>query len=332
MLGWYRAHRRDLPWRRTRDPYRIWISEIMLQQTRVAAVLEHYARFTARFPTVRSLADADEAEVLAQWSGLGYYRRARMMHQAAKAVVADHDGRFPETAEELLSLPGIGAYTAAAVASIAFGEAVAVVDGNVERVLTRVAALDAEAADGAGKQPSALAKQIRELAGQLVDPQSPSDFNQAMMELGATICLPRSPLCLQCPVQSLCLTRGEHRTIPRKALEPRDAFFSLIERRRGVLREILMEQRPADISLMAGMWQLPELTTAPAAEPVCIVKHAITVTNYTVRVFEAEAEASPSGRRHDWATKWFLLEEAREQALTGLARKVLKRLRPVGSD
>ena len=295
----------------------------MLQQTRVAAVLEHYARFTARFPTVESLAEAEEAEVLAQWSGLGYYRRARMMHGAARVLVAEWGGRFPETAEKLLLLPGIGAYTAAAVASIAFGEAVAVVDGNVERVLMRVAGLDA--ALGSDRAVP-LAREIRELAGNLVDPEAPSDFNQAMMELGATICLPRGPLCLQCPVQSLCVTRGEHRTVPRKKQEPRDAFYALVKRERGAAVEILLEQRPKDISLMAGMWQLPELAGAPVGEePVCTVKHAITVTNYTVRVFAAE---QPMGRLHEWATRWFLLEEAREQALTGLARKVLAR-RPV---
>ena len=287
----------------------------MLQQTRVAAVLEHYARFTARFPTVKALAEAEEAEVLAQWSGLGYYRRARMMHRAAKVLMAEYGGRFPETAEKLLLLPGIGAYTAAAVASIAFGEAVAVVDGNVERVLTRVAGLDA-----VGPLISA-GRRVRELAGVLVDAESPSDFNQGMMELGATICLPRGPLCLQCPVQGMCLTRGEHRTVPRKPQEPRDAFYALVERKRGAGVEILLEQRPVDVSLMAGMWQLPELAGALEQQPVCIVKHAITVTNYTVRVFEAPGLA---GGLHGWETRWFLLEEAREQALTGLARKVLR--------
>jgi A/G-specific adenine glycosylase len=215
LLGWYREHARDLPWRRTSDPYRIWISEIMLQQTRVAAVLEHYARFTTRFPTVQDLAAASEADVLALWSGLGYYRRARMMHRAAQVVVSEHGGIFPRTAEALLALPGIGAYTAAAVASIAFGEPVAVVDGNVERVLARVYALDGAA--GAKSRVST----IRRLADELIDPEHPSHFNQAMMEMGATVCLPRGPLCLQCPLQPMCLTRGEHATVRRKPLLPR---------------------------------------------------------------------------------------------------------------
>jgi A/G-specific adenine glycosylase len=311
LLSWYREHARDLPWRRTTDPYRIWISEIMLQQTRVAAVLEHYARFTARFPTVQELAEASEADVLALWSGLGYYRRARMMHRAAQAVVSEHGGVVPRTAEELLSLPGIGAYTAAAVASIAFGEPVAVVDGNVERVLTRIAALDAQ---------KSAALSVRKLADELIDPEHPSHFNQAMMELGATVCLPRAPLCLQCPVQAMCLTRGEHAVIARKPLVPRDAFFALIEKE----QQVLLEQRPANASLMAGMWQLPELTAEPpGAKAVCKLNHSITVTTYTVRVYtDANNFSNP------WPRDWAPLSGAGNLPLTGLARKILRRLRP----
>ncbi len=313
MLGWYATHARDLPWRRTRDPYLIWISEIMLQQTRVAAVLEHYARFTARFPTVQALAGAEEAEVLALWSGLGYYRRARMMHRAARAVVDEFRGVFPNTASDLLKLPGIGAYTAAAVASIAFGEPVAVVDGNVERVLTRVAALTQGAKQGASTSTA-----IRELAGRMLDAEQPSAFNQAMMELGATVCLPRGPLCLQCPVQPVCVTRGEHAVTPRKALVARDAFYSFMEKD-GL---VLLEQRPADASLMAGMWQLPELDAAPVdGALICKVKHSITVTNYRVSVF-----AGAENYRHDWGREWVQRDRAEELALTGLARKVLRKL------
>lgn len=321
LLNWYGDHARDLPWRRTRDPYLIWISEIMLQQTRVAAVLEHYARFTRRFPAVDDLAAADEADVLAQWSGLGYYRRARMMHRAARAVMQEHGGVFPRTAQELLTLPGIGAYTAAAVASIAFGEAVAVVDGNVERVLTRVAGWDASDAAAAKK----ATVQIRLLAQELIDPREPSHFNQAMMELGATICLPRGPLCLQCPVQALCATRGEHPTVKRRPLTPRDAFYALVEKD----GQILLEQRPGDASLMAGMWQLPQLEAAPAAKPLCTVKHSITVTNYTVRVY-AQGAFQPEqsfGGNSGWNRRWIPLASASTLPLTGLARKILRRLR-----
>src|SRR3954454_9751140 len=173
LLRWYDANRRDLPWRRTRDPYRIWVSEIMLQQTRVAAVLEHYRLFLGAFPTVEALAAASEPEVLALWSGLGYYRRARMLYRAAKRVAEDCAGVMPRTAEGLLTLPGVGAYTAAAVASIAFDEQVAVVDGNVERVLARVA--------GWSAAEVGFVTRVRTCADTLVDPERPGDFNQGMM-------------------------------------------------------------------------------------------------------------------------------------------------------
>ncbi len=350
LLAWYRSHARDLPWRRTTDPYCIWISEIMLQQTRVAAVLDHYARFLERFPAVSDLAIAPEADVLALWSGLGYYRRARMMHRAAQAIVQEYGGQFPQTAAGLLKLPGIGAYTAAAVASIAYGESVAVVDGNVERVLRRVAALDETKPDASAPTPvppnagetelsastrgagllKSIAIAVRELADLLVDPEHPSHFNQAMMELGATICLPRGPLCLQCPVQSLCRTRGEHPTVARKPPVARNAFYALAERFRKDAAEVLLERRPAAASLMAGMWQLPELSQAPAdAEELCSVKHAITVTNYTVRVYALEWSVDRPWRLHDWETGWFPLDRVYEQPLTGLARKVLRKLRTV---
>src|SRR5579863_2545046 len=189
LLEWYERNRRDLPWRRNPNPYSIWVSEIMLQQTRVATVVEHYRTFLNRFPTLLSLALAGEEEVLAEWSGLGYYRRARMLHKAAQFVANQLKGNLPATSEELRALPGVGAYTAAAIASIAFGEPVAVVDGNVERVLCRMAGWELGSRAGG----AALKKQIDALAGQLVDPARPGDFNQAVMELGATVCLPRSP-------------------------------------------------------------------------------------------------------------------------------------------
>ena len=197
LLAWYDRCARDLPWRHDRHPYRVWLSEVMLQQTRVAAVLEHYRIFLERFPTVQQLAAARESSVLAAWSGLGYYRRARMLHAAAKAVVTHHGGEFPSTVAELRNLPGIGRYTAAAIASIVFNLPVAVVDGNVERVLLR-----AFGDSPAEKDPWALAEELLSRA-------RPGDFNQAMMELGATVCLPRQPRCTICPVFELCATRGD---------------------------------------------------------------------------------------------------------------------------
>jgi A/G-specific adenine glycosylase len=188
LLAWYDAHRRELPWRVSRDPYRVWLSEIMLQQTRVAAVIEYYQEFLRRFPTIKKLAAAREASVLAAWSGLGYYRRARTMHAAARVIVYERGGSFPANAEELRMLPGVGRYTAAAIASIAFDKPVAVVDGNVERVLQRIS----------GKRFAG--EELWTAAHHLLDARRPGDFNQAMMELGATVCTPRMPTCLMCPV------------------------------------------------------------------------------------------------------------------------------------
>ncbi len=254
-MSWYRSHARDLPWRGTSDPYRTWVSEVMLQQTRVAAVIEHYERFLRRFPSMLSLALAPEAEVLAAWSGLGYYRRARMLHHAAKFVTSELNGALPNTAAALRTLPGIGEYTCAAIASIAFGESIAVVDGNVERVLLRLTGR-AEESTAAGRafvlaQASALVPRRR------IDEQhnAAGDHNQAMMELGATICLPRAPLCLHCPVYSMCKTRGEHLTPPRAAQRSRQAAYLLSLRKSGTATEVLLEQRAADASLMPGMYR-----------------------------------------------------------------------------
>ena len=198
LLEWYDRNRRDLPWRRTKDPYAIWVSEIMLQQTRVAAVIERYNSFMAKFPTVKALAQASEQDVLAQWSGLGYYRRARMLQKAAQVVSANHKGQLPTTAAELRKLAGIGAYTAAAIASIAYGEHIAVVDGNVERVLSRLRGWESEDS----REQGAIRRKVDTLAAELVDADRPGDFNQAVMELGATVCTPRNPQCLACPWQS----------------------------------------------------------------------------------------------------------------------------------
>src|SRR5487761_103259 len=211
LLTWFRQNARDLPWRRTRDPYRIWVSEVMLQQTRVAAVIQRYIQFISRFPTPVALALAREQDVLALWSGLGYYKRARMLHSAAQMMVNEHGGSLPKTSVELRRLPGVGDYTAAAIASIAHGEPSAVVDGNVERVVIRLL--------GIGTPSNRLsATRLKEAANRLLDPVVPGTFNQAMMELGATVCLPRVPLCSVCPVQDFCKTRGEHTARPRKQM------------------------------------------------------------------------------------------------------------------
>ncbi len=212
LLEWFHKFQRDLPWRRNKDPYRIWLSEIMLQQTRVAAVIPFYERFLENFPTIRALAAAPEAEVLRLWAGLGYYSRARNLQSAAKKIVAEHGGEFPRTAEQTLELPGIGSYTAAAILSIAFGERHAVLDGNVARVIARLDAVHGDLRESARWQA------LQTEADRLLDPGAPSDWNQAMMELGAMICTPKSPQCLLCPVAESCRARqlGLTEVIPEK--------------------------------------------------------------------------------------------------------------------
>jgi len=332
LLEWYWQHQRNLPWRQSSNPYAIWVSEIMLQQTRVAVVADRYQEFMKRFPTLISLALAPEQDVLALWSGLGYYRRARMLHKAAEFVAAHLGGNLPVRAEELRLLPGIGAYTAAAIASIAHGEPVAVVDGNVERVLCRLAGWDAGSRKGGG---AALRRKIEDLAGRLLDRARPGDFNQAIMELGAMVCTPRNPQCPVCPLLADCKTRGEHKTPRRAPMMSRAVGYALSvrtgsapqERRGPGGREVLLEQRPAEQSVMPGMWELPMLVRSdvPQKDLRMTVRHAIMQVNYYVRVrtvFEDDIESMTveGGER-----RWVPLREAAGMALTGLARKVLTR-------
>jgi A/G-specific adenine glycosylase len=344
LLRWYDGNRRDLPWRRTRDPYRIWLSEIMLQQTRVAAVLEHYRLFLQRFPTVRVLAAASESSVLAAWSGLGYYRRARMLRRCAQQIVEEHRGRFPKDCENLQALPGIGRYTAAAIASIAFAEPVAVVDGNVERVLQRLAG------------SRLTSKQTWQRAQSLLTESRPGDFNQAMMELGATVCTPRQPKCAACPVRKWCATQGEIRQDQLPSAQRKKEIWCALDQREGHIRLV---QRSRRESLMAGMWELPQWTQPPyqalASEPVTrpaaerrkitahgasrgsaarssrapqgrknesdavpwqTFRHSITVTDYTVHVLRHPAPAVRG--------QWIAIANIRQMPITGLTRKILK--------
>jgi A/G-specific adenine glycosylase len=309
LLAWYDRHRRELPWRQNRDPYRVWLSEIMLQQTRVAAVIDHYQEFLRRFPTVQKLAAARESSVLAAWSGLGYYRRARMMHTAAKVIVRDHRAKFPESNGQLRALPGIGRYTAAAIASIAFGESVAVVDGNVERVLRRMS----------GKM--LVGEELWDAAEHLLDAKRPGDFNQAMMELGATVCTPRAPGCLMCPVRELCATRGELRPAAKPEPQRKREIHYALNHRNGDCGggAVFLVRRPDDGSLMPGMWELPEIEAmVNSGSPIFSLRHSITVTDYTVRVWRVAAAPMVSG-------KWISVDRLEKVALTGLARKILLR-------
>jgi len=299
---WYRKHARTLPWRGVNDPYATWLSEIMLQQTRVATVIDRYREFLERFPTLNNLANAEENEVLALWSGLGYYRRARMLHRGAQFVVRELDGKLPRTAAELKTLPGVGAYTAAAIASIAFGESIAVVDGNVERVLLRIMGL-AEERSGKGRARVTHAAQslVPAAAKRQGRTNPPGDHNQAMMELGATICLPKSPLCLQCPVFALCRTRGEHVTGPREKQKSSIVAHLLAVRKSGTTTEVLLERRSDEASLMPGMLELPPLplTAVEGHEPVLRVRHAITNTNYYAQIFSEGAMGASLAVKQD---------------------------------
>jgi A/G-specific adenine glycosylase len=333
LLDWYDAHQRDLPWRGSRDPYAIWVSEIMLQQTRVAAVVERFQQFLERFPSLPALALAPEQDVLALWSGLGYYRRARMLHKAAQFVMENRGGALPETAEELRLLPGIGAYTAAAIASIAFGQPIGVVDGNVERVFCRVQQWPAGGRAGAAR----LRRSITALVDRILPSARPGDFNQALMDLGATLCTPRSPKCVACPVAVDCSTRGEHPTAPRPAMISTEVGCALAVRSAagpGPPRlEILVEQRPQNRSVMPGLWQLPTLLdpNVPDAALRMTLRHAIMRVNYYVRIRTVMAEEVDSLTRVQGERRWVPQTEIASLALTGLARKVLTRahlLRP----
>jgi A/G-specific adenine glycosylase len=249
---WWRRCRRDLPWRRTKDPYAIWVSEVMLQQTQVATVQPYYRRFRSRFPTVRALARTPQAAVLKAWEGLGYYARARNLHAAAKAVVRQHRGRLPRTAEALRRLPGIGRYTAAAIASIAFGADDAVLDGNVIRVLSRLFAVAGQAARPATQ------KRLWTLAQRLVPAGRAGLFNQAMMDLGATVCTARRPRCQACPLVSHCRAHrmGREQDYPHRARRrpvPHYDIAAAIVQRRG---RVLIGRRHAR-GLLGGLWELP---------------------------------------------------------------------------
>ncbi|MDX1643967.1 MAG: A/G-specific adenine glycosylase, partial [Thermoanaerobaculia bacterium] len=252
LLAWYESRRRSLPWRGRSDPYEIWVSEVMLQQTRSGTVERYYEPFLGRFPDLESLARADEEEILAAWSGLGYYRRARQLPAAAR-ILAERDARLPGSVEELELLPGIGAYTAAAIASLAFGVAVPVVDGNVERVLSRYRSVDEPVRSAAGR------RRLREIAEELMDRQRPGEFNQALMELGALVCLPRNPECGVCPLAEECLAHraGSEEsypvTAPRRA--SRRERWLVVVARRG--ESVLLAHRSSDEALLAGLWELP---------------------------------------------------------------------------
>ncbi|HUR61395.1 MAG TPA: A/G-specific adenine glycosylase [Candidatus Thermoplasmatota archaeon] len=328
LLAWYAAARRDLPWRRTRDPYAILVSEMMLQQTRVDVAAPYYGRWMARWPTLEALAAARGEEVLAAWSGLGYYRRARSLHAAAQAILRHHAGQVPREPGSLRALPGIGPYTAAAVASIAHGVPAACVDGNVERVVARVAGIRT-------RLDAPARRRIAGLAQQWLRPEAPGDWNQAMMELGATLCTPRRPQCGQCPVASSCASRGKDpEAVPRRkpaaAARKQSMHFAVVRRKGAVL---LVRTPPT--GLLGGMMSLPGGPASvplarqvaqqtglqvDVARPGATVRHQFSHRTWSMRV----RAGTCAGGRPAAGARWVREDALAEAALPAAMRKALR--------
>ena len=338
LIDWYHKNKRDLPWRKTTDPYKIWVSEVMLQQTQVDFVLSYYARFVTLFPTIGHLAEAPLDSVLKAWEGLGYYARARNLHRAAKQIVDTNRSCLPEHYAELLNIRGIGPYTAAAVASIAFGETYAVVDGNVVRVLSRLFKIaDVPAKYGKAK--------FVHLSGQLLPQDCPGDFNQAMMELGALLCTPAAPNCSDCPVNELC---EAHRTMPdpsvlpvkmaRKKIPHVDVVVGIVWKD----GKVFVKRRPPH-GLLGGLWEFPGGKVANGiskticlqqkleqkfnlkikeSEPFMSVKHAYSHFKMTLHAYRCEVSDGPvKAQGIEW--KWLSPEELRDYPFPKANKKVL---------
>ena len=339
VLRWYRRHRRDLPWRRTRDPYAIWVAETMLQQTRSQTVLRYFDRFLRRFPTVGSLARAPQSAVLTLWSGLGYYSRARNLHLAARGVAAAHAGRVPADPRVLRSLPGVGRYTAGAVASIAFGRCEPVLDGNVARVLARWFGVRGDPRAGP------IRAELWKLAAELVSPRAPGDWNQALMELGATVCTPRAPGCERCPLRSECRAcRGacvdEVPGRMRRRVPERVRRAALVVERRG---KVLLMRRDTG-RLLRGLWEFPAIDThgreeagraagrllaglgarGGSLELQGRIVHSIVHRRFETMVFQVRVGSDVT--RHRTAARWFRPDELPDVPLSSLGLRIAAQL------
>jgi A/G-specific adenine glycosylase len=343
LLDWYKKNKRDLPWRRTKAPYRIWVAEIMLQQTRVDTVIPYYERFLKKFPDVRALARASQDDVLKAWENLGYYSRARHLHEAARVVVKQFGGTIPPEMEDLRKLPGVGAYTAGAILSIAFGKRFAAVDGNVIRVISRLFAIEGPV-DG-----SKAKNRIVAIAERLVPEGAPGHYNQALMDLGSGICTPRSPACPACPLASVCRARkkGIQESIPVKkkstAVPHREAAVAVIRNDRG---EILLVKRPGR-GLLGGLWRFPggafEEGDAPAAalrrslreelglkaiagRELLAVEHGYSHFSVTVHVFACTIRGAIPDSGGDVLLRWVGMKGISRLAVSRLEKKILKAL------
>lgn len=342
LLKWFAAHARDLPWRRTRDPYAIWVSEIMLQQTQVKTVIPYWERWLRELPDLAALATAAPDKIHKLWEGLGYYTRVRNMQLAAQVILENYGGRFPEQFDDLLALPGIGRYTAGAIASIAFDQPAPILDGNVIRFLTRLHGI---AANPREKKTNA---RLWTLAGELVQTTTAcSHLNQSLMELGALICTPRQPRCLLCPVRAACVARREGTTGTLPNLGPRATstarrFMAFVVTRRG---RFLVRQRPVG-AVNAHLWEFPNVETgsveqrharsdAPyqasdftSTEPLCSIKHSITRYRIQLDAFRAKLKKVPP----DKSVRWCSLAELEQLAFTSAHRKILKHLGRLGPN
>jgi A/G-specific adenine glycosylase len=336
LLGWFRRHRRDLPWRASRDPYRIWVAEIMLQQTRIAAVIPYYDRFISRFPTMETLANAPGPEVMRYWAGLGYYSRARNLQAAAKTIVAEHSGEFPQTHEKALALPGIGSYTAAAVLSIAYDVPLAVLDGNVARVLARLGGVRGDLRELRRWQ------ELKATADALLARKAASDWNQALMELGEVVCTPQAPKCSECPVSSPCVAYKKKLIdvipAPRKKRAPVRVQIAAAILRDPLQRTILVKDPGAhDDVVFSRMWQFPAVEVLQDAQvelvehvreilgvrlktlhPLPTAKHGVTFRSITLLPFLADVSALPKFAR----TTIVALSSVRDMPVSSATKKI----------
>jgi A/G-specific adenine glycosylase len=342
LSAWYGCHARDLPWRRDRDPYRVWVSEIMLQQTTVAAVRPYFERFIAALPTIAALAAAREDQVLRLWEGLGYYRRARQLHRAAKMVVAEHGGRVPTDADAVRSLPGVGRYTAGAILSIAFDQPLPILEANTVRLLSRLLAYCGDTRSAAGQ------RLLWQAAETLLPRRGAGRFNQALMELGSQVCKPRDPDCARCPVAAMCPTHrdGLHAVVPSLRAKPRVEEVreaAVVVRRRG--RVLLVHRREGE--RWAGLWDFPRFVCETAngspiaaelqskvhrqtavtiglPRPLASIRHTVTRFRITLDCFEADAVGLSIRRRSPAETKWLRPSELADYPLSSTGRKLAR--------
>lgn len=349
LLAWYRRHRRDLPWRRTDDPYAVWLSEVMLQQTRVETARGYYERFLQRFPTITDLAVADEADVLKAWEGLGYYSRAQNLHRAARAVVADHDGTLPDTYVDLLALPGIGPYTAAAISSIVYDRPHPALDGNVMRVFSRLLLLE-----GDPRRASVRSQMVR--AGEALMPRTGTgDLNQALIELGARLCVPTQPRCDDCPVADWCRAHAELEDPSVLPLRPVRKQRPHLQVTAGIIRragKLLIAQRPAG-GMLAGLWEFPggkqepgeslsdclrreireELgITIDVEEEIACVDHEFTHLSITLHAFAARHRSGRTRAIGCSAFEWIEADTLDDYAIPRADHLVLEALVAAGTS